>query len=240
MLKPISEVERLSLKICVYGKSGTGKTYSCSTIPEKYSVVFVNVDNKLASLPEEFRKRSNVFMTEPITTPNEYSAAIREIANHKFDVVVIDSFTFVQQRIAEALSSAYEDPQKRLQYYDKLMRQTINALDFTINKLKDKTVIFTLLEDVDGLTGKYNGEIMLTGKAKTLLPSRFDVIMYSFVEKRNYKWRIRSEENLCKIVPHMWHLDDEIPQDYGLIINATPYNGGHTSTEIATADETNE
>jgi hypothetical protein len=38
----------------------------------------------------------------------------------------------------------------------------------------------------------------------------------------------------------MWHLDDEIPQDYGLIINATPYNGGHTSTEIATADETNE
>lgn len=210
--------EQQSLKILVYGRSGTGKTYSLSTIPDKYRPVIVaNVDNKLVSLPPD--KTSNFYVSEHIKNLQEYGEFLKEAQKIEFQTLVIDSLSLLQQRHGQSMSSLVEDPQKRLTYYDRLFRHTIQIVDKTIETFPDKTIIATLLEDIDGLTGKYSGELMLTGKAKSVLPSRFDVIMYAVKSKnRKYEWIINSDEFLTKIVPSMSDLEDKIPQDYSLIL----------------------
>lgn len=215
MIKPYKSEEH-KLKILLYGRSGTGKTYSLHTIPEKYKPVLVaNVDNKLVSLPDT----KDFYVSEPIKNLQEFGAFLKESAEFQFETLVVDSFSLLQQRHGQSMTSLLEDPNKRLVYYDKLFRHTIQIIDKIVETFPNKTIIVTLLEDVDGLTGKYSGEIMLTGKAKTVLPSRFDVIMYSVKRKGNkYSWIINSDEFLTKIVPSLAELEDEIPQDYSLIL----------------------
>lgn len=211
--------EEQGLKILVYGRSGTGKTYSLSTIPDTYRpVVIANIDNKLVAIPQS--KTKGIMVSEHIKSAGEYLEFLKYLVekNIDFKTLVVDSLSLLQQRYGASMASMLEDVQKRLQYYDKLYRGTIELVDRTIANFPNKTIIFTMLEDVDGLTGRYSGEIMLTGKSKVVVPSRFDVIMYSIKTKEGYRWVINSEEYLTKIIPSMSDLPDIIPQDYSLIL----------------------
>ncbi|MCS6955891.1 MAG: ATP-binding protein [Candidatus Calescibacterium sp.] len=216
MIKPF-QPEKQSLKILVYGRSGTGKTYSLSTIPDAYRpVIIANVDNKLVSLPSD--KTKDFYVSEHIKSVQEYGEFLKSASEMEFKTLIIDSLSLLQQRHGQSMSSLVEDPQKRLIYYDRLYRHTIQLIDKTIETFPDKTIICTLLEDIDGLTGRYSGELMLTGKSKSVLPSRFDIIMYAKKQKGKYMWVINSDENLTKIVPSMSDLPNEIEQDYSLVL----------------------
>lgn len=210
-------IEQQPLKILIYGRSGVGKTYSLHTIPSNYRPVLIaNVDNKLVSLPNQ--NLEDFYVSQHIKSLQDYGEFLKEAQKIEFKTLVIDSMSLLQQRHGQSMSALVEDAQKRLVYYDRLFRHTIQTIDKTIETFPDKTLIVTALEDIDGLTGKYSGELMFTGKAKSVIPSRFDVIMYARKVKNNYQWVINSDENLTKIIPHMQNLDDVIPQDFSLIL----------------------
>jgi hypothetical protein len=212
MIKKPEETQ-VGLRIAVYGKSGTGKTYSLSTIPDKFSVLVINVDNRLFPLIQKIRGKKNFYITEQIKDLQDFANVVNDAKNqYQFDIIVIDSFSLLQQKIGAEMASLLDDPAKRLVFYDKLYRKTLHYVDRISEVFSEKILIFTFLEDVDGLTGKFSGEIMLTGKSKPIIPSRFDLILYSCKEKNQYKWVINGEY-MTKGLPGLEDVD-EMPQDY--------------------------
>ncbi len=217
------ESEKMPIKILVYGKSGTGKTYSLSTLPPSYrpAIVF-NIENKLAPIAGQ----PGIYTTDLITDASSLKAAVQELRDYEeqnkvhFPTVVIDSFTLLQLRLAEAYESLRSNERNRMAYYEKVLQVTMRCVDYLLLEFRDRLVIFTALEDVEGLSGEYSGQISLLGKARALVASRFDTVIYSFIEKGGYYWRLRSDTQPLKT--HSPIEEEVIPQDYALLLKSLP------------------
>lgn len=208
--------ESIVPSILVYGRSGTGKTYSLATIPDKYLPAYIiNVENKLASLyPKD---ENHFYVSEPIVNMDSFKAALRELeANRDVKTIILDSLTYLQNMYALSISSLKDNDRTKFKYFD-MVGDFVNKVLDKIFSFTDKVKIFTCLEDVEGLTNKYNGMIMLQGKSKITVISRFDCVLYSFVDNGRYLWRTKPYGDIvCKT--HLVNIDEIIPQDYSLVL----------------------
>lgn len=208
--------ESIVPSILVYGRSGTGKTYSLATIPDKYLPAYIiNVENKLASLyPDE----DQFYVSEPIVNMDSFKAALRELEVNRDSIktIIVDSLTYLQNMYALSISSLKDNDRTKFKYFD-MVGDFVNKVLDKIFSFTDKVKIFTCLEDVEGLTNKYSGMIMLQGKSKITVISRFDCVLYSFVDNGRYLWRTKPYGDIvCKT--HLVDIDEIIPQDYSLVL----------------------
>lgn len=209
--------ESITPSILVYGRSGTGKTYSLATIPDRYLPAYIiNVENKLASLyPKD---ENHFYVSEPIVNMDSFKAALRELEANRDNVktIIVDSLTYLQSMYALSISSLKDNDRTKFKYFD-MVGDFVNKVLDKIFSFTDKVKIFTCLEDVEGLTNKYSGMIMLQGKSKITVISRFDSVLYSFVDNGRYLWRTKPYEDIvCKT--HLVNIDEIIPQDYSLVL----------------------
>jgi hypothetical protein len=210
--------ESIVPSILVYGRSGTGKTYSLATIPDKYLPAYIiNVENKLASLYPP-KDEDYFYVSEPIVNMDSFKAALRELEANRDNVktIIVDSLTYLQNMYALSISSLKDNDRTKFKYFD-MVGDFVNKVLDKIFSFTDKVKIFTCLEDVEGLTNKYSGMIMLQGKSKITVISRFDSVLYSFVDNGRYLWRTKPYGDIvCKT--HLVNIDEIIPQDYSLIL----------------------
>lgn len=210
------ETEIYNPKILVYGKSGTGKTTSIETIPnEFFPVLIINIENKIGVINSGGR---DFIVTPHIKTIDDFERVLSyaEKAKDKFKTVVIDSFTFLQNLYIKSVSHLDTEKDKRM-FYSKIFSYTDGVIDRICKIFSDKVVIITALEDIEGLTNVYNGNPMLVGKSKITIISRFDIVLYSFTSKGEYKWLTHDTDT--KIAKSIRGLDGIIAQDYSILLS---------------------
>lgn len=181
----------------IYGNSGVGKTYSLKTAPrpvllhsfdpggwktlrEEVEAGDIIVDSRFESGPNPFALWEKVF----------FDLVQGKVFEH-FATYAIDSGTFWANAMLEALA-AYEGAKTiQLQHYKEQQRR-IGTIIKTITGLPCHFVLTGHVEsERDETDGKIKNSIMVSGKAKVLLPMNFDEVycLHSdFKDKKEYHY----------------------------------------------------
>ncbi len=92
-------IENIKLKVLVYGQSGTGKTYFAGTFPKPYFFDFDNGMKTLRGKDIEYDTYADVLRNGIAVESaiQKYEAKLNQvIVDHKFDTLVIDSVTLLE------------------------------------------------------------------------------------------------------------------------------------------------
>jgi hypothetical protein len=200
-----------SLKMLVFGQSGSGKTTFCSTAGEPTliisaesgllsiahadcDVIELNTDDKGEVLPKE--KRIQRLM-------DIYKFLCSEDARKKYKWVVIDSLTEVGQNLVEKLKADFPDRKDGLVLWGEYA-QAIRGVIKSFRDLPSYNVLFTALAiDERDENGKRTIAIDLNGKISQQLPQYFDEVFFLHVRKEKDDTIVR--KLLCKpndVVPY--------------------------------------
>jgi hypothetical protein len=184
-----------SLKMVVFGCSGSGKTTFCSTTGEPTliisaesgllslaskdcDVIEINVDDNGNVIPKENR-------IERLTEVYKY--LLTEECQSKYKWICIDSLTEIGQNLVEKLKKQFPDKKDSINMwgeYSTAMRSLIKAF----RDLNNYNVIFTALSiDEKDDNGRRQIAIDLNGKISQQLPQYFDEVFYLHVRNEGDK-----------------------------------------------------
>jgi phage nucleotide-binding protein len=179
------KLDNINPMMVLYGRPGTGKTTACGTLP---NTLILDTERGSGSLT----KLSNPPDVAEINTLKDLEEAyiFLKSGNHKYEHIVIDTFTEIQKMIlAEVMTaSAVKDPTRDINQATLLdYKKTSNALRNIIRKFKDLpyTIIFTahVREDKDEETGKLLVKPSMTPTVSEDLAAFVDVILFLTVDK---------------------------------------------------------
>lgn len=182
-----------SLKILVYGESGSGKTSLAKTIKEP--TLIISAESGLLSL------RGSEIDVIDLTTDDSgqpiakdkrilklsevYKFLTTKEAREKYKWIFIDSLTEISENVMEALNVEFPDRKDSLVMFGENFKR-MRAIVKSFRDLPGYNVVFTALSatDKDENSVRFLGPL-LTGKISTQLPAYLDEVYYMHVQKND-------------------------------------------------------
>ena len=139
----------------------------------------------------------------------------------QMDGIIIDSFSELSKKFQRSLTGA--DDKMKLQQWGVLKAGLDKCLEF-IMKIPG-VVVATCHTKIQIMDDGSNEEIpYIDGSTKDDISKWFDFVFYTFTKKvkgkEQYMWRTRHSARYANAKDRTNLLDDEIPQDFQLVLNA--------------------
>lgn len=184
------------LNILIYGQAGTGKTSFLGTAEPRFKTLILSAEAGLLSLEkraEEIAKQLGVasfeFDTMPIKSLEELALArdFLHNADHKYDLVCLDSGTELQRVIIDAILKQKEKENSKtkgeivMKDWGTLLNKMVSIIRSFRDLPKTSFVLTALCEESKNeSTGEISVVPAFDGKIKQTIDGYFDEVFYAF------------------------------------------------------------
>jgi phage nucleotide-binding protein len=180
------------IKAILYGASGVGKTTQVKTLVDSgYKVLVISAESGLLSLGQTDVDVIDLTVDErgdKVKPENRFENLVKaynflETGKHKYDTIVLDSLTEINQVLLEYLRTKYPDAKNTLQMYG----ENSLVMNKMVKKFRDLpyNVILIALESLEkDEVGRRFIVMDLVGKVANGIPPLFDEVIYMFIEEK--------------------------------------------------------
>ena len=183
LVKKPSDIRKKNMKMIVYAKSFTGKTFFATNNPT-YKTLVLDLESGTGGL--EDKNNINIIPIEDVTKFKQVLEALEK--DCQYDLVVIDSFTKYSEMLYAVLTKIYPEKKDSMllwntldlkfrQYYELLLKLNTN-------------VVTTALEELyapEGIPYAIRYPMIKAKKFKEYMPSQADIVAYMNIDKDNVR-----------------------------------------------------
>jgi len=192
LIKSVNDsIQSHGIKAILYGASGVGKTTQVKTLVEEgFKPIIISAESGLLSLHGtqvdliDISRDDKDQVLEPSKRFERLGEAYKYLAEgkHKYDTIILDSLTEINQCLMDYLRVKYPDAKDTLKMYGDnavMMNKVIKSF----RDLKYNVVLIALDSIEKDEVGKRYITIDLVGKVAANVPPLFDEVLYLFINE---------------------------------------------------------